>query len=222
MNATSENFLQRLDEDGFAVMRTFATPQQVAALTEVVDEAIAEADAIRMADYEQRWAAGERSFTSNSAFAVLSTRPEVAWLLEDSRLQDVVGAVKGRDAKLQKVGAIFSRPGTGHQGLHQDAEGVDGPMGTWDRVVCVLMLTPNRAGEGALRAVPGSHRTSEQPFPNAPSSAYAPHDDEVYVEGEAGDLYVYSGHLWKSGTFRGGRETGSALLIAQAEDVGWG
>lgn len=222
MNATSTAFLQRLDENGFALIRAFATPRQVAALREVADDVIAKADAIGMAEYERQWAAGKRHFTDTSAIAVLSARPEVAWLMEDTRLRDVVGAVKGRDARLQKVGAIVSRPGTGHQGLHQDAEGVDGPIGTWDRVVFVLMLTPHRAGEGAVRAVPGSHRMSEKPFPDAPSSAYAPHDDEVHVEGEAGDLCVYSGHLWKSGTFRGGRDTGCALLVAEAEDVGWG
>ena len=49
-----------------------------------------------------------------------------------------------------------------------------------------------------------------------------PHPDEVRVEGEPGDVFVYSGHLWKSATFNGGHEPVKSLLVAGPQDGGWG
>lgn len=40
-----------------------------------------------------------------------------------------------------------------------------------------------------------------------------PHPDEVRIEAEPGDVFVYAAHLWKSGTFNGGLEPSKCLLI---------
>lgn len=215
--------LENLDRNGFALVQGFASPTQVADLAGLVDAEISVLAAEALVEARRRLEAGEGGGTGRAAsLALLSDRPEAAWLLSDQRLRDITTAAKGSGHPLEKIAAIVSRPGTGHQGLHQDSPGVDGPLGTWEKLVFVLMLTENRPGAGAIRALPGSHRSAAQPFPNQVGSAYAPCDGEVHIEAEAGDLLVYSGNLWKSGTHNGGRETTTSVLIAGASDVGWG
>ena len=222
MASVHNALLNELDEHGFAVLRSFATADQVAHLTEVVDEVIASAAAQKLEEGRRRLALGERGFSvGGEIFTVVSGRREVRWDLRDRRLLDIAEAVRGAGATLRKVGAIASLPGFGHQGLHQDSDGVDAAIGSWDRLVFVVMLSSRRAGAGALRALPGSHRTPQPPFPDSLGSAMAPHDDEVHVECEPGDVLVYSGHLWKSGTFNAGREPVKSLLVAGTDDVGW-
>jgi ectoine hydroxylase-related dioxygenase (phytanoyl-CoA dioxygenase family) len=75
----------------------------------------------------------------------------------------------------------------------------------------VLLLSPHRADTGTIRMLPGSHRTV--PDFTAWGSAMPPHPDEVRLEGEPGDLFVYEGHLWKSATFNGGVAPVRTLLL---------
>ncbi len=62
----------------------------------------------------------------------------------------------------RKVGALASLPGFGHQGFHPDHEGVSQPIGSWNALVFVVMLSPHRAGTGTIRAIPGSHRSAPE------------------------------------------------------------
>lgn len=216
-----------LDERGFAVIRTFATPEQVARLTAAVDEVIAATVAEKQEEADQQLAAGERGINvwypgeEGTIFKVVTDQPDVAWVLNDRRLLDIVDSIKGPGSTLRKIGALAWLPGFGHQGLHQDYDGVDEALGSWDRLVFVVMLSPHHADTGTIRALPGSHRTPPQ-FADYLGSAMPAHDDEVRIDGEPGDVLVSSGHLWKSGTFNSGREPVKSLLVAGHEDVGWG
>jgi ectoine hydroxylase-related dioxygenase (phytanoyl-CoA dioxygenase family) len=61
------------------------------------------------------------------------------------------------------------------------------------------MLDDFTADNGALRAVPGSHRWGRRPQ-DALADPRLPHPDEVLVTGRAGDLVVMNSHLWHGGT----------------------
>lgn len=218
--------IDELDEGGFAVIRSFATAEQVMHLTAVVDEVISTVLAEKQQEALDRHAAGERrvnvwhSGEPGVIFRVVSDRAEVRWLIDDERLLEITERAKGSPGGLHKIGALASMPGFGHQGFHPDHDGATAPFGAWDALVFVVMLSQHRPDTGTIRVLPGSHRSPIQ-FTEW-GSAMPPHPDEVRIEGEPGDVFVYSGHLWKSATFNGGREPVKSLLVAGVDDVGWG
>jgi ectoine hydroxylase-related dioxygenase (phytanoyl-CoA dioxygenase family) len=61
------------------------------------------------------------------------------------------------------------------------------------------MLDDFTTKNGALRAVPGSHRWGRRPQDVLPRPE-APHPDEILVTGRAGDVVVMNSHLWHGGT----------------------
>ena len=84
------------------------------------------------------------------------------------------------------------------QPLHVDAGALPDERGYW---VCntVWMLDDFTADNGALRAVPGSHRWGRRPQ-DVLEDPRRPHPGEVLVTGRAGDLVVMNSHLWHGGT----------------------
>jgi ectoine hydroxylase-related dioxygenase (phytanoyl-CoA dioxygenase family) len=218
--------IDELDARGFAVIRSFATAEQVMRLVAVVDEVISAVLAEKQQEALDRQAAGERRINvwhpgePGVIFKVVSDRPEVRWLINDERLLEITERAKGSPGDLHQIGALASMPGFGHQGLHPDHEGAVSAFGAWDALVFVVLLSQHRPDTGTIRVLPGSHRLHPQ-FTEW-GSAMPPHPDEVRIEGEAGDVFVYSGHLWKSATFNGGHEPVKSLLVAGVHDVGWG
>jgi ectoine hydroxylase-related dioxygenase (phytanoyl-CoA dioxygenase family) len=211
--------LQELDERGFAVFRSFATPDEVARMTAVVDEVISSTLAEKEEQERERRAAGETGWVNvwhpgeeGVIFRYLTDQPDAAWILHHARLLDVAAAVKGTGSTLRTVGALAAMPGYGHQGFHPDREGLAPPVGSWDGAGFVFVLSTYRADTGTFRAIPGSHRTAPQ-FADWKGSAMPPHPDEVRIEAEPGDMLVYSPHLWKSATFNGGFEPCKSLLV---------
>jgi ectoine hydroxylase-related dioxygenase (phytanoyl-CoA dioxygenase family) len=61
------------------------------------------------------------------------------------------------------------------------------------------MLDDFTPDNGALRVVPGSHRSGRRPQ-EVLDDPRAPHPDEVLVTGRAGDVVVMNSHLWHGGT----------------------
>lgn len=211
--------LDELDERGFVVLRSFATADEVARMTAVVDEVISTTLAEKQEEEDRRRDAGETGPIDvwypgqpGGIYADLSDHADVAWLLTHPSLLELVGAVKVGEPKLRKVAAWASMPGYGHQGFHPDEAGSSPPVGSWDVARLVVSLSPSRAETGTFRAIPGSHRNAPQ-FADWKGSAMPPHPDEIRIEAEPGDLLVYSAHLWKSATFNGGLEPTKCLLV---------
>jgi ectoine hydroxylase-related dioxygenase (phytanoyl-CoA dioxygenase family) len=63
----------------------------------------------------------------------------------------------------------------------------------------VWMLDDFTVQNGALRAVPGSHRWRRLPQDSL-THLKAPHPEEVLVTGKAGSVVVMNAHLWHGGT----------------------
>jgi hypothetical protein len=101
-----------------------------------------------------------------------------------------VGHVLGPRFKLSSLNARSAEPGAPAQPLHVDAGALPDARGYW---VCntLWMLDDLTETNGALRVVPGSHRTGRLP--------QEPRADEVLVTGRAGDLVVMNSHLWHGG-----------------------
>lgn len=225
MSSVEIGVRDELDERGFAVIRSFATQEQIESMAALVDEVIATTVAEKQERARELEAAGEKRINvwhpgeAGVIFKVVTDRPEVQWLLNHARLLEVVATVKGAASPLQKVGALASLPGFGHQGFHPDHEGPSPAIGSWDRMVFVVVLSPYRAATGTIRALPGSHRIA--PDMTGWGSAMPPREDEVRIDADPGDVFVYSGHLWKSATFNGGHEPLKSLLVAGPDDVRW-
>lgn len=223
MAAVQSELLEELDQRGFAVLRSFIESDAVARLMEFVNDIVSAAVADKQEEDRARRAAGETGWIDvwhpgEAGFVVkdVTGAADVASILRDQRLLEIARSVKGAGATLRKIRVIASMPGYGHQGFHPDSErGRDDraapSIGSWDDVAFFLVISPHRAETGTIRALPGSHRTP--PHFAELGSAMPPHPDEVRIEADPGDLFVYSAQLWKSSTFNGGHEPLKGLWI---------
>ncbi len=117
----------------------------------------------------------------------------------DAEMRAHVGHVLGKRFKLSSLNARSANPRSDDaQPLHVDAGALPDGLGYW---VCntVWMLDDFTTDNGALRAVPGSHRFGRRPQ-DALADPMEPHPGEVLVTGRAGDLVVMNSHLWHGGT----------------------
>ena len=216
--------IEELDGRGFAVLRSFATAEQVAELTEVVDDVISSVRAEKEAEARARHAAGERRIDvwhpgePGWIAQIVTDRPKVQWLADDPRLVHIIGEAKGSPSRPTRIRALATLPGYGHQGFHPNREGMAPSFGSWAVLDFVVMLSPHRSETGTIRVLPGSHRAPAQ-FSEW-GSAMPPHPDEVRIDAEPGDVLVYSAHLWKSSTFNGGQGPVKSLLVEATDDAG--
>ena len=110
-----------------------------------------------------------------------------------------VAHVLGRHFKLSSLNARNALPGNGEtQPLHTDAGALPDARGYW---VCnsLWMLDDFTLENGALRLIPGSHRSGRRPSESIADPKGA-HPDELLVTGRAGDVIVMNAHLWHGGT----------------------
>ena len=219
-----EGLLGELDQRGYAVLDGFVTPERAAELTQVVDDVIAAVSAAKQQEALAREAAGERRinvwYPGEPGWIAqdVSDRPEIRWLAEEPTLLGIAQRAAGTPGPLTRVRALAALPGYGHQGFHVNKEGLSPAFGSWDALVFVVILSPHRPETGTIRVLPGSHRSPVQ-FTEW-GSAMPPHPDEVRIQAEPGDLFVYSGQLWKSSTFNGGQTPMKSMIVEQQQDSG--
>lgn len=220
MSAARTDLLAELDEQGFAIVRSFATSDELKRICAVVDEVVsAKLSEVREED-ERRRAAGETGWVNvwdpgpaGVVSAVVTERPEVAWIREHPQLLEIRSSAmadaspmreRSFRSRFRHVGIGASLPGYGHQGFHADDEAPSPPIGEWDGMSFIFVLNRQDAEVGTMRAVPGSHRVPLRPRLVEFGSAMLPQPDEVRMEADPGDLIVHSKHLWKSMTLNAG------------------
>jgi ectoine hydroxylase-related dioxygenase (phytanoyl-CoA dioxygenase family) len=108
---------------------------------------------------------------------------------------------------VRSVNAFWTEP----QPLHADMAAVADEHGFW---VCntVWMIDDITPDNGALRAIPGSHRFRILPN-DALSDPHASHPNEVLITGTAGTVVVMNAHMWHGGL---GNHTASARTALHA------
>jgi hypothetical protein len=181
-----------LDTDGFLILPDFMSAGLLGALRQRVAELFAAEGERAGAEFKQE--------PGCRRLANLADKGEVfRRIIALPRLLEYVGHVLGPEFKLSSLNARSVPPhGAGAQPLHADMSAVADAKGYW---VCntVWMLDDFTAENGALRAVPGSHRRGRLPQ-QALADPAAPHPDEVLLTGRAGAVVVMNAHLWHAGT----------------------
>lgn len=108
--------------------------------------------------------------------------------------------VMGPDFRLSMLNARDVPPGAGaNMPFHADTDNQRRPdQEGYNAFTAVWMLDDFTKENGATRLVPGSHRSNLLPKESV-HDVYAPHPEEVVVEGKAGDVLVFNGHCWHTG-----------------------
>jgi len=178
----TEAHRRELDERGFVRLEGFIAPERRQRLADRL-QALFDAEGDR-AGAEFRLEPGARRLANlvdkGAVFVECIVEPVVL---------EYLGHVLGTRFKLSSLNARSANPRNGEsQPLHVDAGALPDERGFW---VCntVWMLDDFTPENGALRAVPGSHRWGRRPQ-DALGDPRLRHPDEVLVTGRAGDLVI--------------------------------
>lgn len=120
-------------------------------------------------------------------------------IIVQPRLLDYLAVVLGPRFKLSSLNARSVNPHWPEaQPLHADMAAIADDRGYW---VCntVWMLDDFTTENGAIRAIPGSHRLGKLPQ-DVLTDLQAPQPQEVLVTGKAGTVVVMNAHMWHGGT----------------------
>lgn len=187
-----EGETRRLDEDGYLVLAGFMDGALLARLRGRVGQLFAGEGEAAGVEFKQE--------PGCRRLANLVDKGEVfREVIAVPRLLEYVWHVLGPDIKLSSLNVRSVNPhGAGAQPLHADMGAVADERGFW---VCntVWMLDDYTPENGALRAVPGSHRWGRLPQ-QALEDPFADHPGQVLVTGRAGTVVVVNAHLWHAGT----------------------
>jgi ectoine hydroxylase-related dioxygenase (phytanoyl-CoA dioxygenase family) len=178
---------KELEERGYIRLDNFLTAEQVALFNERL-EAVYEAEG-ENAGSEFRKEANTRRLANlvdkGDLFRDLIVMPEILERVE---------AVLGPNYKLSSLNARSANPNSDSgQPLHADMGLIPDETGY---AVCntVWMLDDFTEENGALRAVPGSHKWGKLPALDATCA------EEELITGKAGTVVVMNAHTWHGGT----------------------
>lgn len=199
-----------LDERGYLRLEGFIAPARRSRLVDRIDTLFAQEGEGAGAEFRQE--PGARRLAN------LVDKGEVfVDCILDPAVLEYLAHVLGPRFKLSSLNARSALPHGGEsQPLHVDAGALPDEQGYW---VCntVWMLDDFTTENGALRVVPGSHRSGRRPQ-DALADPQRTHPDEVLVTGRAGDLVVMNSHLWHGGT---ANRTGRRRLALHAFYCRW-
>lgn len=174
-------WLEDLEGVGYAVVRDVLPPEACARLHAGFDAADAQLEGTQHVRIDA-------TTPHAGAWRALEHHPLVAHAAD---------RVLGRAWRVRDVHGRNPLRGFGQQGLHTDWK----PRAAGDPYVVVTllwMLDAFDASNGATRVVPGSHVWTT-PLPKSLAQPLAHHPDERIVQGAAGSVLVFNGHLLHSG-----------------------
>ena len=191
MPHTSETRRKQLERHGFVVLHDFAPPPLVAEVSRRVAELFLAEGAAAGAEFKQE--VGARRLAN-----VVNKGEIFSRLIAEPSILDLVRHVLSDDMKLSSLNVRMAEPqNQSPQPLHCDMGAVPDAQGYW---VCnvVWMLDEFTEDNGALRVVPGSHRSGKLPQ-HALDDVTASHPDEYHITGSVGSVVVMNAHLWHGG-----------------------
>ncbi len=184
---------RQIERSGFTLLKSLLGDPQRAQVIQRIEELLA-------VEGEQ---AGEENYVEKGVrrLANLANKGEIfRTLMTDPRVLGVVETIIGPHIRLNMLNSRQVPPHSEpRQPLHADTDhkGVADEKGYYV-ATAIWMLDDFTRENGATHIVPGSHRTGKVPK-QVLADVNAPHPDEVIVEGNAGDVFVFNGHCWHAG-----------------------
>jgi ectoine hydroxylase-related dioxygenase (phytanoyl-CoA dioxygenase family) len=181
-----------LDSLGYTVLGDFMSAEMLERMRADVDRLFAEEGAQAGAEF--------RTEENARRLANLVDKGEVfREAIERREVLELVESVLGAGFKLSSLNVRSANPRSASlQPFHVDMGLLPDEKG-FSVCNCVWMIDDFTEENGALRAIPGSHRWGKIPQ-QALADPYAEHPAEVLVTGRAGTVVVMNAHLWHGGT----------------------
>jgi ectoine hydroxylase-related dioxygenase (phytanoyl-CoA dioxygenase family) len=128
----------------------------------------------------------------------LQREPAFQWCLNEERVLAALRILLKSEPVLRSFKGRSPPQGLGQQGLHADWSV---PVPPTEPLVAnaFWVLDDMDSLSGATRLVPGSHYWQRLPKGSVAQPAGA-HPEEILIRASAGDVLVFSAHLWHSGT----------------------
>lgn len=183
---------RQLDELGYLVIENYMSPALLAEVRARVDELfLLEGDG---AGSEFKKEPGARRLANlvdkGEVFERCISMPEI---LEGT------GSILGKEFKLSSLNVRSTNPHSDDaQPLHCDMGAIPDERGYWVSNT-VWMIDEFTEANGAIRAIPGSHRYRRLPQ-EVLTDPKAKHPDEVVITAPAGTVVIMNAHCWHGGT----------------------
>jgi hypothetical protein len=127
----------------------------------------------------------------------LGEDPAFRLCLQHPYVMSAVAHILDGDVSLLGFRGRDPRAGSGQQGFHVDSS-TSVPPDRQTMVNAFWLLDDMDEANGATRVVPGSHRLARIPHKSL-SQPDARHPEAIQIPARAGDVIVFSAHLWHSG-----------------------
>jgi ectoine hydroxylase-related dioxygenase (phytanoyl-CoA dioxygenase family) len=184
---------KQLDEQGYLIFKNLLSPSQIETL---------------LARLEELWAlegdkAGEENYIELGVrrLANLANKGDIfRQIYSRPQILEVVEAIMGPDIRASMVNARDVLPHTGtRMPFHMDSDkGRVRDEKGFSAATAIWMLDEFTVENGATAFVPGSHLLDKSPK-HVLADLNASHPDEIIIEGQAGDVFVFNGHGWHAG-----------------------
>ncbi len=180
-----------LDEQGYVVLRTVLSPDQVEAFRQRQAEILSAEGETAGKEVHQEAGTDRLSDLINKdpLYHIVLTQPRV--------LAAVAHVLKG-DLKLSSLNSRSALPGQGLQALHADWGRLETP-GEYQVCNSLWLLDDFTPDNGATRVVPGTHLGTALPGDEMTDPSAA-HPKEIILQAHVGDVVVVNSHLWHGGT----------------------
>ena len=180
-----------LDQNGYLPLPNILSAEQIARMTQRLDELMALEGAEAGKEVHQE--AG-----TNRLSDLVNKDPVFEVCFTHARLLAAISHVLGGDLRLSSLNFRAALPGAGNQALHADW---GGPVTPGEYFVCnsAWLLDDFTAANGATRVIPGSQRSGKVAKEVLADPA-ATQPDEVLLIAPAGTVVVFNAHTWHGGT----------------------
>src|SRR5438105_2047184 len=182
----------QIDRDGYVVLKDFMSDSFLSEVRDRVDELFAAEGCRAGSEFKQEPQTRRLSnlVDKGEVFARAIALPDIL---------ECVRHVLGPELKLSSLNVRSANPHSDWvQPLHADMGAIPDEKGYW---VCntVWMLDDFTEENGAIRMIPGTHKSGKLPQEML-EDPMAPHPDEVLLTGSAGTVVVMNAHMWHGGT----------------------
>ncbi|MDX2178744.1 MAG: phytanoyl-CoA dioxygenase family protein [Bryobacteraceae bacterium] len=182
----------QISELGYVVLENYLNASQVRELNERIDELFAQEGTRAGSEFKQEPGAKRLAnlVDKGEVFERAVAMPEI---LEGT------GTVICERFKLSSLNVRETEPHSEDaQPLHADMGAIPDELGYWVSNT-VWMLDDFTRDNGAIRAVPGTHKLGKLPQ-DVLTDLRAPHPDEALITGPAGTVVIMNAHCWHGGT----------------------